>query len=148
MSNTKSNREYVNRLYEAVQNIENIYNDWSKAHGLLYYDMQLYYSLMETPNHTLTQKDIVEQIQAPKTTVNSLVKRHLAKGYISMTINPNNQREKLIQLTPAGKEFAKELILPLFKQEELAVTELSTERIEEALKTLEEFGEIIRKLER
>lgn len=56
MSDTKSNREYVNRLYEAVQNIENIYNAWSKAQGLLYYDMQLYYALMETPNNTLTQK--------------------------------------------------------------------------------------------
>ncbi|WP_295182799.1 hypothetical protein [Veillonella sp.] len=88
----------------------------------------------------------MEQIQAPKTTINSLVKRHLAKKYISMTTNPDNQREKLIQLTPTGKEFAKELILPLFKQEELAVTELSTERIEETIKTLKEFGEIIEKL--
>lgn len=62
-----------------------------------------------------------------------------------MTTNPNNQREKLIQLTPTGKEFAKELILPLFKQKELTMAELSVERIEESIKMLEEFGKIIEK---
>lgn len=140
-----TDRDYLNKLYEAVLAIENTYNNWSKEHGLVYYDMQLYYNLMESPERRLTQKELVKNLQAPKTSINSIVKRQLAKGYIAMNVNPDNQREKFISLTPAGETYAKQLILPLFEQEEQAIAKISHKKIADAIATLSSFAKLLQK---
>lgn len=35
-----------------------------------------------------------------------------------MEVNPANRREKIISLTETGKQYARELVLPLFQSEE------------------------------
>lgn len=73
--------------------------------------MQLYYALMERAEKTMTQKQLCDELQAPKTSINSIVKDQLKQGYIQLDTNPQNRKEKLISLTEKGQEYANQLIL-------------------------------------
>ena len=66
----------------------------------------------------ITQKELCQKLDAPKTSISSMIKRQLKTGYIEMKTNPENKREKLISLTDSGKAFARKLIQPLFQYEE------------------------------
>ena len=42
-----------------------------------------------------------------------------------MEVNPANRREKIISLTETGKQYARELVLPLFQSEEEAAAQFT-----------------------
>jgi DNA-binding MarR family transcriptional regulator len=134
------NRDRVNQIYEAVNTIEKIYEKWSKSQGIGYYDMQLYYSLVENDGKPMTQKQICDEMDVPKTTINSIVKNQLKLGYIRLDVNPSNRKEKLISLTPQGKKYAEKLIYPLFEIEESSVELLNEEDIELMTKLLYKYA--------
>ena len=67
------------------------------------YEMQIYYRIMERSLQKeqayITQKELCDELDAPKTSINSIIKRQLKTGYIEMEVNPANRREKIISLT-------------------------------------------------
>lgn len=134
-------REDINCLYEAVRSIDKIYENWAKTQGIGYYDMLLYYVLVENEGQGMTQKQFCEELDVPKTTVNSIVKNQLHLGYIQLEINPDNRKEKIITLTPKGAEYANKLILPLFEIEKKAISLLSKQDIALISSKLAVFGQ-------
>ena len=53
-----------------------------------------------------------------------------------MEVNPANRREKIISLTETGKQYARELILPLFQSEEEAAAQFTEQEMTEVIRTL------------
>ena len=49
-----------------------------------------------------------------------------------MEVNPANRREKIISLTETGKQYARELVLPLFQSEEEAAAQFTEQEMTEA----------------
>lgn len=127
------NREKINRVYEAIKKVDRAYEIWATKHGLTLYEMQIYYIMFENRKSAITQKDLCTQLEAPKTSINSIIKKEVKAGRIVMEVNPNNKREKIITLTPDGKKFAEDLICPLFKYEEEAVASIEDEDLETAI---------------
>ncbi len=118
-------REKIDLIYEAVKKVNRAYEIWAAKHGLTLYEMQIYYVISENNKTEITQKELCTQLDAPKTSINSIIKKQLKSGRIEMEVNPLNKREKIIKLTDEGKKFAKELITPLFKCEEEAASKIS-----------------------
>lgn len=137
------NRKRVSQIYEAVQKINYVYECWSSAHGLTLYEMQVYYVIMEKDTPFITQKELCNKLDAPKTSINSIIKKQLKTGYIEMNINPMNKREKIISLTDAGKKYVEELIIPLFKYEEEAVSQFSDSDIENVINIQGKFADML-----
>ena len=57
-----------------------------------------------------------------------------------MEVNPANRREKIISLTETGKQYARELVLPLFQSEEEAAAQFTEQEMTEAIRMQEKFA--------
>lgn len=134
-------REKINLIYDAVKKVNRAYEVWASNHGLTLYEMQIYYVILESGNRMITQKDLCTQLDAPKTSINSIIKKQLKTNRIEMEVNPLNKREKIIVLTEEGKQFAEELILPLFRCEEDAVSTITDNDLEIAISVQNEFAD-------
>ena len=142
-------RERVDGIYEAIRKVNQVYGRWASAHGLTQYEMQIYYRIMERSLQKeqayITQKELCDELDAPKTSINSIIKRQLKTGYIEMEVNPANRREKIISLTEEGKRYVKELILPLFRYEEEAAAEFTEREMTEVIQMQEKFADALAK---
>lgn len=134
-------REKINLIYDAVKKVNRAYEVWASNHGLTLYEMQIYYVILESGNRMITQKDLCTQLDAPKTSINSIIKKQLRTNKIEMEVNPLNKREKIIVLTEEGKQFAEELILPLFRCEEDAVSTITDNDLGIAISVQNEFAD-------
>ena len=136
-------RNKISQIYETVKRINRVYEVWAGKHGLTLYEMQIYYVIWEREKHKITQKELSKQLDAPKTSINSIIKKQLKTGRIEMSVNPLNKREKIIVLTKEGETFAKESICPLFQYEEEAASEFSDNEWEIAMNTQTKFANIL-----
>ena len=89
-------RDKIDLIYSSVNGIDRIYQKWAKSQNVGYYDMLLYYALMEIDNQGMTQVQFYKELDIPKTTVNSIVKNQLKQGYIYFEVNPKNKKEKFV----------------------------------------------------
>lgn len=136
-------RNRIDRMYEAVRKINQAYEKWSALHGLTLYEMQIYYEIMKSGEAAVTQKDLCMKLDAPKTSINSIIKKQVQAGCIEMNVNALNKREKVISLTKSGQKFAKELIEPLFQYEEEAAGQICNSEMETAIETQNKFADIL-----
>lgn len=104
------------------------------------YEMQIYYVIVENGGGAITQKDLCTQLDAPKTSINSIIKKQLKTNRIEMSVNPLNKREKVITLTKEGEKFANNLVLPLFEYENEIVSKIDEKELEIAVKVENDFA--------
>ena len=143
----KEIRKKVNAMYDAVKEIDFFYMQYAEKKQVGYLDMLVFYELMED-DEPFTQKRMCDVLEISKTTLNSIMKRWIEKGYIELQIRENNHREKDIILTDAGKTYAHELIDPLFGIEETAIQTISIEDIQTVESIVNKYHDALnRKLE-
>ena len=116
------------------------YEIWAAKHGLTLYEMQIYYVIVENGGGAITQKDLCTQLDAPKTSINSIIKKQLKTNRIEMSVNPLNKREKVITLTKEGEKFANNLVLPLFEYENEIVSKIDEKELEIDVKVENDFA--------
>ena len=132
-----TNREKIDRIYESAQKIDQVYDVWATKHKLTLYEM------FQKENREITQKELSMKLGAPKTSVNSLIKKQLNAGYIWMQVNPQNKREKIISLTESGERFARNLVQPLFQYEEEVIGMLDDRDVETVITVQNKFADIL-----
>lgn len=130
----------INKIYDAVKKVNRAYEIWAAKHGLTLYEMQIYYVIVENRGGAITQKDLCTQLDAPKTSINSIIKKQLKTNRIEMSVNPLNKREKVITLTKEGEKFANNLVLPLFEYENEIVSKIDEKELEIAVKVENDFA--------
>ena len=135
-------RERVDGIYEAIQKVNQVYGKWASAHGMTLYEMQIYYRITK---RSLQKEQAYITKKEPKTSINSIIKRQLKTGYIEMEVNPANRREKIISLTETGKQYARELVLPLFQSEEEAAAQFTEQEMTEVIRMQEKFADALAK---
>ena len=138
-----SRRIQVDNMYNAIRKINQAYEKWASRFGLTLNEMQIYYEIMDSDQETITQKKLCEALEAPKTSVNSIIKKQMTMGLISLQVNPQNKREKVISLTDEGKLFAKEVILPLFQYEEDIMTLFKEKDIDMIIDIQNQFADML-----
>ena len=141
-----TNRERVDQIYEAVRCVNDVYEEWASAHGLTLYEMQIYYVIIGRQQMSITQKRLCEELDAPKTSINSIIKKQLQAGYIELRVNQQNKREKIVSLTESGASYARELIMPLMEMEEAAVAQFEDAAVENVIHTQGVFAGKLKKL--
>ena len=98
----------VDRLYETIRRIDVAYDLWASKQELTPYELQIYYELLKKEDACITQKELCKKLEAPKTSINSIIKKQLREGIIQMDVNPLNKREKIISFTEKGKKRQKQ----------------------------------------
>ncbi len=133
--------EELNRYYAVWQETNQIYDEWAKRHGISDCCLLALISIYEGGKQC-TQKNISQRWSIPKQTVNMILKNLQNKKYVELISMPEDKRNKQIQFTAAGKEYA-DSILPELRKIELAVIEkMGIERI----RRLNEESELFIKL--
>lgn len=115
-------REEIKLINTALSATLDLYRIWAKKHNLNYNTLVILYTLDDYK--TCTQKQICEWWALPKQTVHGILLDFEKKGYITMTANQENKREKLITFTENGEIFASSILEQLHKMEENAMRKL------------------------
>lgn len=118
-------REQIKLVNIALSSTLDLYRIWAKKHQLNYNALVILYTLEDYK--TCTQKQICDWWALPKQTVHGILSDFEKKGYIAITPNSDNKRERLITFTENGKIFAASILEQLHKMEENAMEKLGSE---------------------
>ncbi len=112
-----------NQLYKEV---DEIYHQYAKKHGVSDTALWLIYSLYEA-DAAYTQRELCSAWHYPPQTINSALKSLEKQGFIALNPIPGNQKNKLVALTEKGKAIAQKVISPLIHAEQRAFRGLEEE---------------------
>lgn len=137
-------RDNIRRFAKASCTLDGIYWYIAKKSGIKENLFWLLYALNDDEQHT--QKQICEDWQFPKTTINTLIKECETVGYVKLERVPGKKRELAISLTEAGKKFADKSLKLIDEIEELAVTEALEKCAPSFIDDFVKFTEIFQKI--
>ncbi len=103
-------------LGEAVYRIDGAYDVFSKDAGIPPTMLWVLSAINDGKAHT--QSQICWDWNFPRTTVNTQVKELQRLGYVTLRPVPGTRRELYVELTAAGKEYADQVLAPVYAAEE------------------------------
>lgn len=133
----KENREQIRRMMITVNVINGIYQKIAKRIGIKENALSLLYALDDGKAHS--QKEICEEWQIPKTTLNTIVKECVKKHLIILETNPN-KKEKVIRLTENGHLFAEQILHQVYQIEQVAMKQTLQETSTNFVEGIELFA--------
>ena len=128
MNNKEEKFEQLQRFYALWREENAVYDDWAREQGLSSNSALILYTLYEEKENC-TQKSISQMWSIPKQTVNTILKEFSANGYIELSADKKDKRNKLIMLTPKGNAYAGKIVESLRKRELFAIDRMGLENI-------------------
>ena len=107
-------REAIRKLMEAVDIIDGSYAVIAKQLGETENALALLYALDDGGEYS--QIEISKKWMIPKTTLNTIVREYVGKGWITLLSNAHTN-EKYLRLTEAGQKHAAEVLQPVYAAE-------------------------------
>ncbi len=144
MINNNIFMEQLNKYYTVWQECNNVYEEWAKAHGLSMNSLLIFFSIQEDKQNC-TQKAISQKWLIPKQTVNMILKDFEKRGLIELITMQKDKRNKLIQFTTEGKEYADSIISELRKVELFVIEKIGIERMKQLNDTNALFVELFKR---
>ncbi len=113
-------REKIRRIMICVNVIDGIYDSIAKKTGVKESILTLLYALDDGAAHS--QKEICEEWFIPKTTLNTVIREFVEKGYVTLNAGwRGNGKEKQVCLTEAGRIFARDILNRVYDLEQRAM---------------------------
>lgn len=129
-------RADIRRLLIALNQIDGIYYYIAKKAGTKGNMIFLLYALSDGQPHS--QKQISEEWLIPKTTINTVVKECIQKGYVK--VSALEKKEKKLELTETGKQYTQTILAPLFETEHQALDQTIKNYSPDFIEALEYFS--------
>lgn len=121
-------RDYVNQ-YCRLRDVQYAaFERYARRRGLTAKELFVLDIIWFSPEGCL-QSDICQRLSATKQTVSAIVQKFRRQGYLTLTESETDRRSNVIRLTPAGKAYAGDIILPAAKAEIDAMSRLAPEDI-------------------
>lgn len=136
--------EQLNRYYSVWQEYNYVYEEWAKAHGMSVNSLLVLSAIHEGGNDC-TQRKISQRWMIPKQTINMILKEFERKGLVELLPMQEDKRNKLIQFTPAGDEYADGIISKLRKVELYVIEEIGIARMKQLNDNMALFVELFSK---
>lgn len=136
-------REQIQTVNTILSKTLDLYRLWAKKNKINYNTLLVLYTLDEKT--ICTQKQICECWALPKQTVHGILAEFDKKGYICDQVNPTNKKERLISFTDVGKQYADQILQPLYKMEEKAMLEMDEASRQHLIDCDEQYYELLRK---
>ena len=135
-------REEIKLINIAISGTLDLYRIWAKKHQLNYNALVILYTLDDYK--TCTQKQICDRWALPKQTVHGILLDFEKKGYITITSNDKNKRERLIAFTEKGKLFAASVLEKLYEMEENAMQKMSHDQRNQLVTCSTKYYELLK----
>ena len=117
---------------------EALYSRVASAFGLTTCEMWIYYFLLIDENG-ITQRDICNQMSFKKQTVNSAVSKLVKNGMLTLSAADGNSKNKILMLTPEGREFAQRTVNQLLEAELKAAKKFGSKKLSSFCKLRDEY---------
>ena len=120
-SDTSVSARALDALY---QKTDKVYYEFARGCGLSETAYWILYAIEVSGGH-VAQGVIAEEFSYSKQTVNSALKALEAKGLVELAFAEGSRRSKVVSLTPAGRAFSDERIVPAIEAEDRAFASLT-----------------------
>ena len=114
-------REKVRQILISLTNIDTTYSVFTTKIGSQSTELWIMYALDDGNPHS--QKQICDVWGFPRTTLNTIIKKYEAAGYLTLCLIPGKRREMQICLTEKGKAYAKKILDVVYRAENRAMEE-------------------------
>lgn len=135
-------QEQIKLVNIAISGTLNLYRIWAKKHQLNYNALLILYTLNDYKK--CTQKQICDWWALPKQTVHGILLDFERQGYITITANAENKRERLIAFTKSGELFASSVLDKLHQMEETAMYKLGEEKRKQLIESNTKYYELLK----
>ncbi len=134
-------RQFFYDFGKALYHIDAVYDDFAKSGKVTPTLLWILYALGDGNSHT--QREICEDWDLPKSTVNTVVGDLKEQGYVELIPIKGKRREMTVSLTGNGKKYADCLLEPLYEKEAAVFQKLNaTDR--KITQTLEKLVRLLR----
>ena len=106
-----------------------LYDEYAKRHGMLMKTL-LVVNVLYYAGDGMTQTEICRRTFQSKQTVNLIVKNLLSEGYVTVAETPENKRNKLVQMTDAGRDWCGKVARHITWAEDTAMSMFSAQEQE------------------
>lgn len=135
-------REQIKLVNIAISNTLDLYRLWAKKKNINYNALLILYTLNDYK--VCTQKQICDWWALPKQTVHGILIDFEKKGYITITANEDNKRERLIAFTDSGINYASSILDKLLVMEENAMINLGEEKRKQLIESNTKYYELLK----
>ena len=97
-----------------------LYDEYAQRHGMLMKTL-LVVNVLFYAKCGMTQTDICQRTFQSKQTVNLIIKNLLSEGYVTVTEMPQNKRNKMVEMTEAGRVYYEKVIRHITWAEDTAM---------------------------
>ena len=111
-------RDLITRFYLCTNQMDGLYYQAARRLGVNENDLSLLYFLLDGPPRS--QKQLAEDLNIPKTTVNTIVREYVQAGYARLVPGARG-KEREVVLTQAGQDRARRILEPIYAAEEAAM---------------------------
>ena len=122
----------MQRLFDLWGKFDRVYFKILHRWNLSY---NAYLVLEELDHHPegLEPAAVADQLSIPRQTMTFVLDSLEREGRLERLPHPADRRRKLVSLTPAGREFAREVVETIFEKERIAMEVLTSEEQEQLL---------------
>lgn len=97
-----------------------LYDEYAKRNGMMMKSL-LVVNVLFYAKEGMTQKEISQRTFQSKQTVNLIVRNLLTEGYVTVTEAPENKRNKIVQMTDAGRAYCERVVRHITWAEDTAM---------------------------
>ena len=103
-----------------------LYDEYAKRHGMLMKTLLVVNTLFYAKDG-MTQTEICRRTFQSKQTVNLIIKNLLAENYVTVDEVPENKRNKIVQMTGAGRLYCEKVVRHITWAENTAMSMFTAE---------------------
>lgn len=103
-----------------------LYDGYAKQNGMLMNTLLVVNALFYA-KEGMTQRDICVRTFQSKQTVNLIIRNLLSEAYVTLEERKENKREKLVQMTDAGRAYCEKVVRHITWAEDTAMSMFSPE---------------------
>ena len=126
-----------------------LYDEYAKRHGMLMKTLLvvnvLFYDSLYSKGG-MTQTEICQRTFQSKQTVNLIIKNLLADNYVTVTEVPENKRNKIVQMTEAGRAYCEKVVRHITWAEDTAMSMFTAEEQKKLIDLSRTFTKNLTKL--
>ena len=98
-----------------------LYDEYAKRHGMLMKTLLVVNALFYNKDG-MTQTEICKRTFQSKQTVNLIIKNLLSGSYVTVAEVPENKRNKIVQMTAAGRAYCEKVVRHITWAEDTAMS--------------------------
>lgn len=126
-----------------------LYDEYAKRHGMLMKTLLvvnvLFYDSLYSKGG-LTQTEICQRTFQSKQTVNLIIKNLLSENYVTVDEVPENKRNKIVQMTEAGRLYCEKVVRHITWAEDTAMSMFTAEEQKQLIDLSRTFTKNLTKL--